>query len=146
MEPGTSWDRTRLQVSTNGTSWVTAFESQGTSNVWVERIVDLNPYVGGDVYIRSWFHTINSLFNNYGGWNVDDVEVRANPSTPPPPNVAPTATITSPTSGSAFLTTDVISFNGSGDDAEDGALTGTSLLWPPALTDRSAPVFPSPPP
>jgi hypothetical protein len=44
-------------------------------------------------------------------------------------NTSPTATITSPTDGSTFTEGDTITFTGSGTDAEDGTLTGSSLVW-----------------
>jgi len=70
------YDRTRVQVSPNGTTWVTVFESHGTNNAWAKRTVDLTPYVGwGNIYLRLWFDTIDGIYNNYEGWYVDDVKV-----------------------------------------------------------------------
>ena len=48
---------------------------------------------------------------------------------PAPPNKAPTVTIASPSAGKLFQTTDSISFTGSATDAEDGSLTGASMVW-----------------
>ena len=45
------------------------------------------------------------------------------------PNKAPTVTIASPSTGTLLQTTDSISFTGSATDAEDGSLTGASLVW-----------------
>lgn len=45
------------------------------------------------------------------------------------PNTAPTVAITSPSSGSRFTAGDAIQFVGMGTDAEDGALSGSSLIW-----------------
>ncbi len=44
-------------------------------------------------------------------------------------NQSPTATITSPVNGATFAPGATITFTGSGTDHEDGALTGTSLVW-----------------
>ncbi|MEP6732128.1 MAG: PKD domain-containing protein [bacterium] len=44
-------------------------------------------------------------------------------------NKAPTASITSPANGSSFVQGASVAFAGSGNDAEDGALTGASLVW-----------------
>jgi len=41
----------------------------------------------------------------------------------------PSAAITSPSNDSLYNTTDTISFSGTGDDPEDGPLTGPSLVW-----------------
>ena len=75
VESLASYDRTRVQASSNGNTWATIFESHGTSNLWVERAVDLTPYIGGNVYLRFKFETIDSIFNNYEGWYIDDVMV-----------------------------------------------------------------------
>ena len=44
-------------------------------------------------------------------------------------NQPPTATITAPASGTSVVQGTNITFNGSGSDPEDGALTGASLTW-----------------
>jgi len=44
-------------------------------------------------------------------------------------NTAPIATITSPIDGSSYAEGDTITFSGTGSDAEDGTLTGSSLVW-----------------
>jgi hypothetical protein len=41
----------------------------------------------------------------------------------------PTAQIISPTNGTSFYSTDLITFQGKGTDPEDGILTGESLKW-----------------
>ena len=57
------------------------------------------------------------------------VVTELNLTAPEPPNSLPTASITSPANNASFLTSDTIAFTGSGNDAEDGALTGGSLVW-----------------
>lgn len=49
--------------------------------------------------------------------------------TVPTENTAPVAEITAPADGSEFSDTDIITFAGTGTDAEDGSLTGASLVW-----------------
>jgi PKD repeat protein len=44
-------------------------------------------------------------------------------------NQSPTATITAPTNNSSFVQNTPVTFTGSGQDPEDGALTGGSLVW-----------------
>jgi hypothetical protein len=46
-----------------------------------------------------------------------------------PTNQPPAATIISPQDGDSFPTTDLISLQGSGTDAQDGELPGSALLW-----------------
>lgn len=45
------------------------------------------------------------------------------------PNGRPTASIASPTDGASFDEGEEITFEGSGDDPEDGTLTGDDLVW-----------------
>ncbi|MEO7456242.1 MAG: PKD domain-containing protein [Gemmatimonadaceae bacterium] len=47
----------------------------------------------------------------------------------PPANQSPTATISSPTSGSGVLQGQGVTFTGSASDPESGTLSGTSLQW-----------------
>ncbi|MGB5049071.1 MAG: CARDB domain-containing protein, partial [Caldilineaceae bacterium] len=72
------FDRTRVQVSTDGKSWETVFESHGTNDEWRKREVSLTDFLdgSGSVQVRFWFDTITSSFNEYEGWYVDDVQVR----------------------------------------------------------------------
>ncbi|MBK5098920.1 MAG: hypothetical protein JJE01_14165 [Gemmatimonadetes bacterium] len=51
-------------------------------------------------------------------------------------NADPTATITEPADGAVFFDTEMITFTGSGNDTEDGALTGTSLVWTSDVDDE----------
>ena len=52
------------------------------------------------------------------------------------PNAFPTASITSPTDGSTFNEGDNITFNGTGSDPEDGALTDAFLVWTSSIDDQ----------
>lgn len=47
----------------------------------------------------------------------------------PPANTPPTAAITIPSDGSTYTSVDSIIFSGTGYDTEDGALSGSSLVW-----------------
>lgn len=44
-------------------------------------------------------------------------------------NAPPSASISSPSDGSSFSDTETITFEGSGNDAEDGELSGDALVW-----------------
>ncbi len=71
------FDRTRVQVSSDGKSWETVFESHGTSDEWRRREISLTDFLdgSGSVQVRFWFDTITSSFNEYEGWYIDDVQV-----------------------------------------------------------------------
>lgn len=77
VQENEEFDRTRVQVSTDGESWQTAYESHGTEDGWVKRTVSLSPFVQGSgvVYVRFWFDTVNDRFNTFEGWYVDDVQM-----------------------------------------------------------------------
>jgi uncharacterized repeat protein (TIGR01451 family) len=78
VQTNEEFDRTRVQVSTDGEAWQTVFESHGTEDAWAKRTVSLTPFIqrSGVVYIRFWFDTVNDRFNNFEGWYVDDVQVQ----------------------------------------------------------------------
>ena len=101
----------------------------GASLVWTS---DLDAQIGtGATFMASLsagIHTITlTASDSPGATGTGSVAVTVN--LPPPPNAAPTASITGPADGSTFLTTEVITLSGSGNDAEDGALAGASLVW-----------------
>ena len=99
VEQDTAWDRTRVQLSSNGTTWTTVWESHGTGGAWAQRTVNLASYLGGNLYVRFWFDTLDEAFNLYEGWYVDDVKVVGvlTSTSPTPTSTAtptPTATAT----------------------------------------------------
>ena len=102
----------------------------GASLVWTS---DLDAQIGtGTTSIASLsagIHTITlTATDSPGATGTDSVSVTVN-LPPPPPNTLPTASIIGPADGSTFLTSEVITLSGSGNDVEDGALTGASLVW-----------------
>ena len=77
LQRNTRFDRTRVQVSTDGTTWRTVFESHGTEGRWARRDVDLSEALpeSGSIQVRFWFDTIDETFNETEGWYIDDVRV-----------------------------------------------------------------------
>ena len=77
LQTNEEFDRTRLQVSTDGEVWQTVFESHGTEDSWAKRTVSLSPYIerSGVIHLRFWFDTVNDRFNNTEGWYIDDVQL-----------------------------------------------------------------------
>ncbi|MDY7033888.1 MAG: hypothetical protein SVY10_18495, partial [Thermodesulfobacteriota bacterium] len=100
----------------------------GSSLVWTSSI---DGQIGTGVSfsrsdLSSGTHTITFAATDSGGLTgSDSVSISINV----PGNTSPTATINSPSDGSTYNEGDIISFSGSGNDAEDGALTGSSLVW-----------------
>ncbi len=94
--------RTEITVD-GGQTWELLFETYDKTERWVRRgPFDLTPYVGNIVQIRFRFDSIDSQFNNFEGWYIDDVSVceRVDPTpTPEIPTSTPTSTPTPDTSG-----------------------------------------------
>ncbi len=79
--------------------------------------VDVEP-LGWTLYEKEW-----PLYDNK--WLIAD----SNDPLNNPLNNPPTADISSPSGGSEYDVGDTIIFSGTGDDPEDGSLTGGSLVW-----------------
>ncbi|MCD4653222.1 hypothetical protein K8T06_04745, partial [bacterium] len=86
----------------NGQNWTVLFETYQKTEVWIERgPIDLSPYVGNLIKIRFRFDSLDSQFNNYEGWYLDDVSIReyvaptpspTSTASPVPPTQTPSAT------------------------------------------------------
>ncbi len=103
----------------------------GASLVWTS---DIDGQIGtGATFATSTLalgtHTITLTVTDAGGLT----GTAAITVTITAPNTAPTATITSPASGSVFPLGASVTLTGTGNDTEDGALTGTSLSWSSSL-------------
>lgn len=71
-----SFDVKQVFVSTNGGStWTKMDQLTGNFQDWHERRISLAAYSGQTVQIRFYFDTIDSLYNNYEGWYVDDIKI-----------------------------------------------------------------------
>jgi len=64
----------------------------------------------------------------WSGWSERSFDIEPL-NTDCPENISPTATITNPANNSRYDEGDTIRFTGFGDDAEDGTLTGSFLVW-----------------
>ncbi len=68
----------RLEISADGGPWQTILEVTGLDNNWIQREISLEPYCGGssqDVRIR--FRTVTDAQQNFFGWFIDDLSIRA---------------------------------------------------------------------
>ena len=85
-----------------GQTWQLLHETHEKTEAWQNRgPFDLTPYVGNYIQIRFRFDSLDSQFNDFEGWYIDDVWVREMPTpvptstpteTPVPPTVTPTPT------------------------------------------------------
>ncbi|MEW6103549.1 MAG: T9SS type A sorting domain-containing protein, partial [bacterium] len=79
--PWGSYDNMKVEVF-NGTSWNQIFYNDCKSlsySDWHQESLDLSSYYGKKIKIRFSFDTVDSLYNNYEGWYIDDVEVKESP-------------------------------------------------------------------
>lgn len=90
--------------------------------------------IHGDLSTSSAF-TSSALVSGYHTITFDVTDTNGASNTTPQSitlfvgNHSPTATITSPTNGTSYNMGQVILFQGSGIDTEDGSLTGANLVW-----------------
>ena len=69
------WDHRAIYVSTDaGSSWTNVWEG-GAELKWLEKSIDLTPYLGQSVSIAFEFDDLDPLWNDFRGWMVDDVQV-----------------------------------------------------------------------
>ena len=69
------YDARTAQVSTDGGATWTNLGTLMNEDVWYEASFDLSSYVGNNILLRFNFNTVDSAFNDFLGWLVDDVRV-----------------------------------------------------------------------
>ncbi len=89
-------DQAYVQLSTNGTSWVTIYHNEAfarTDNTWNHELLDISQYADGEssVTVRWGMGTSNAT-RVYSGWNIDDVDIYGLWSTTPTPFLGETPT------------------------------------------------------
>jgi len=92
------YDICRTEISTdNGQTWTVLYETFTKTENWLERgPFDLTPFVGNLIKIRFRFDSLDSQFNDYEGWYIDDVSIMEYVT--PTPTATGTPTPTPPTS------------------------------------------------
>ncbi len=80
---GGIYDVSYVDISTDGYSWINLYVDQRASVAPWERVVlDISGYTGNPhVRIRFMFDTVDSGYNDFRGWLVDDVKVYTNLTT-----------------------------------------------------------------
>jgi hypothetical protein len=129
-------DQTVVDTDGSGSEQVTldgsgSSDADGTiaSYVWTEGGTSVGTGVAPVVTLAVGTHDITlTVTDNGGATDTDGVTITVQPQ-PVEENTPPTAAITEPTEAAVFDIGADVTFTGSGDDAEDGALTGASLVW-----------------
>ena len=80
-DAGTSWDKKIVFISTDGTNWTQLLQVSGPGRAWVTETCDLTSYAGQRIKLRFFFDTIDAIYNQFAGWNVDDVRITSLPVT-----------------------------------------------------------------
>ena len=132
------YDWTRVEVSADGGStWSTIWSQNARNpslNTWNSSgPIPLGSYAGSTIQVRFTFDTVDNVENGFTGWFIDDVVITGE-SQCGGGNLPPTATITTPADGSTFEEGTSISFDGSGNDQEDGDVT-SSLIWSSSINN-----------
>jgi hypothetical protein len=88
--PGVNWDQRWVQISVDGGPFTGLLQlsddpriSENPPKLWLQSpIISLAAYAGHSIQVRFHFETLDSLFNNFAGWYIDDVSI----NTSPPPS------------------------------------------------------------
>ncbi len=147
MESST-WDDAAIQVSNDGSSWITVWQHSGgsfTDSTWREYTYDISAVADHQptVYIR-WAMGATDGSVTYCGWNIDDVEVSGMGSVPNPGGEvafsSPTFSVTE-NGGSATITVersggtvgevsiDYATSNGTAQSGSDYTAASGTLTW-----------------
>jgi uncharacterized repeat protein (TIGR01451 family) len=83
-ESSIGYDIASVLISSDaGTTWSTLLDNsllgglQRNTGVWRTAHVDISSFAGDTVIVRFSFDTVDDFLNNYEGWYVDDVQIRA---------------------------------------------------------------------
>jgi uncharacterized repeat protein (TIGR01451 family) len=76
-ENNSSWDRWRVEVSADGgANWSVVYDGQGARRpYWQDLWADVSAYAGQSIRVRFVFDSVDSYYNGYLGWYVDDVRL-----------------------------------------------------------------------
>lgn len=87
--------RTEISID-SGLTWVRLFETHEKTELWTLRgPFDLTSFTGNVVQIRFYFDSVDSQFNHFEGWYIDNVSIRERVDpTPSPTPEEPTPSAT----------------------------------------------------
>jgi PKD repeat protein/surface antigen len=83
---GSDWDQRWVQIAVDGGAFNDVLQLRDDPKRWwlQSPAIDLSGYAGHTIQIRFHFETLDSEYNGYRGWYIDDFEI----STTPPPSCA----------------------------------------------------------
>ncbi len=78
-EGGSSYDRASVEISQNGGAFTPLVSTQSSTlaltSVWINKTIDLSAYEGSNIQIKFKFDSVDSGFNDFEGWYIDDIKV-----------------------------------------------------------------------
>ena len=70
------YDGSFVYISIDGTNWDLIYSAYGVISPWQKESIDITQYGGNtSVQLKFFFDTLDSGFNDYRGWLVDDIQV-----------------------------------------------------------------------
>lgn len=72
-----NWDQRWVQISVNGASYINLMQlANDPMGYWLRSpAINLNQYEGQNIQIRFFFSTLDSAFNSFAGWSIDDFSI-----------------------------------------------------------------------
>jgi len=76
-EGNSSYDISYVYVSPNGSTWTQVWTWAGTQQpTWAQAgPISLSSWAGQSIYLRLRFNSVDSSYNNYLGWAVDNIQI-----------------------------------------------------------------------
>jgi murein DD-endopeptidase MepM/ murein hydrolase activator NlpD len=80
-DPHIHWDQRWVQISVNGGAYENMLQlSSDPMSYWLRSpAISLVSYLGQKIRLRFYFSTLDSLNNQFMGWNIDDVSITTEP-------------------------------------------------------------------
>jgi subtilisin family serine protease len=93
-----SWyyDASTVQVSVDGSTWSSVYQTPSTLGAWESCSVSLAYYAGKTVMLRFFFNTVNEYNNDFEGWYVSDLRLNGTPLEPQWLSASPTSGTVAP--------------------------------------------------
>lgn len=90
-ENDANFDKALVRITNNGgETYTDLYATHNTSGIFVEESLNIASFDGDIIQIQFFFDSVDTLYNNYEGWYVDDIKVTGQ-WTEPLPNNTPTA-------------------------------------------------------
>ncbi len=84
------YDMLNIQIQIEGQSVVNLLTAGGSTAGWQEYVLDMDAYVGHNIYLKFNFNSVDEMLNDYRGSYIDDIAIFSSaPCSEPTPTVIP---------------------------------------------------------